>query len=101
VWVVSTHERETSEIQVTTIGLDIAKSVFQVHGVDERGRVVLRRRRARGKVLALFANLPRCVVGLEACGARRSAPTSGGRRWEPGAHPWARELIRLGHTMRG
>jgi len=97
---VSTHERETSEIQVTTIGLDIAKSVFQVHGVDERGRVVLRRRRARGKVLALFANLPRCVVGLEACGARRSAPTSGGRRWEPGAHPWARELIRLGHDAR-
>ena len=62
-------------MQVTTIGLDIAKSVFQLHGIDERGRVALRKRLARE------ANLPRCVVGLEACG---------------GAHHWARELIRLG-----
>ena len=61
------HGRETSKMQVTTIGLAIAKSVFPVHGIDARGRVVLRRRLARGKVLALFANLPRCVVGLEAC----------------------------------
>ena len=65
-------------MQATTIGLDIAKSVFQVHGVDARGRVVLRKRLARAKVLEFFANLPRCVVGLEACG---------------GAHHWARELI--------
>ena len=72
-------------MQATTIGLDIAKSVFQVHGVDARGRVVLRKRLARAKVLELFANLPRCVVGLEACG---------------GAHHWARELIRLGHDAR-
>jgi transposase len=72
-------------MQVTTIGLDIAKSVFQVHGVDERGRVVLRRRLARGKVLTFFANLPRCVIGLEAGG---------------GAHHWARELTRLGHDAR-
>jgi transposase len=77
--------RETSKMQVTTIGLDIAKSVFQVHGVDERGRVVLRRRLARGQVLAFFANLPRCLVGLEACA---------------GAHHWARELTRLGHEAR-
>ena len=72
-------------MQVTTIGLDIAKNVFQVHGVDQHGKVVLRKRLARGKVLALFANLPRCVVGLEACG---------------GAHYWARELAKLGHEVR-
>ena len=72
-------------MQATTIGLDIAKSVFQVHGVDERGRVVLRKRLARAKVLEFFANLPRCVIGLEACG---------------GALHWARALIRLGHEAR-
>jgi transposase len=72
-------------MQVTTIGLDIAKNVFQVHGVDARGRVVLRKRLARGKVLAWFANLPRSRVGLEACG---------------GAHHWARELQALGHDAR-
>jgi transposase len=72
-------------MQVTTIGLDIAKSVFQLHGVDEQGRVVLRQRLARGKVLVFFANLPRCTVGLEACG---------------GAHHWARELGALGHEVR-
>ena len=77
--------RETSERQATTIGLDIAKSVFQVHGVDARGRVVLRKRLARAKVREFFANLPRCGIGLEACG---------------GAHYWARELIRLGHDAR-
>lgn len=72
-------------MQVTTIGLDIAKSVFQVHGMDERGRVVLRKRLARAKVLAFFANLPPCRIGLEACG---------------GAHHWARELQALGHDAR-
>jgi transposase len=72
-------------MQVTTIGLDIAKHVFQVHGVDARGRVVLRKRLARAKVLAFFANLPPCLVGLEAGG---------------GAHHWARELRALGHNAR-
>jgi transposase len=72
-------------MQVTTIGLDIAKNVFQVHGVDQEGKVALRKRLARGKVLAFFANLPRCVIGLEACG---------------GAHHWARALTRLGHDAR-
>jgi transposase len=72
-------------MQVATIGLGIAKNVFQVHGVDARGRVMLRKRLARGKVLGFFANLPRCLVGLEAGG---------------GAHHWARELIRLGHDAR-
>jgi transposase len=72
-------------MQVTTIGLDIAKNVFQVHGVDARGRVVLRKRLARAKVLEFFANLPRCLIGLEACG---------------GAHDWARELQARGHEVR-
>lgn len=72
-------------MQVTTIGLDIAKNLFQVHGVDAGGRVVLRKRLTRAKVLIFFANLPRCMIGLEACG---------------GAHYWARELIGLGHDAR-
>jgi transposase len=72
-------------MQVTTIGLDIAKNLFQVHGVDEHGRVILSKRLARAKVLAVFANLPRCLIGLEACG---------------GAHYWARQLTRLGHEVR-
>lgn len=72
-------------MQVTTVGLDIAKNVFQVHGVDRRGKAVLRKRLARGKVLGFFATLPRCLIGLEACG---------------GAHYWARELAKLGHEVR-
>jgi transposase len=72
-------------MQVTTIGLDIAKSVFQVHGVDERGRAVLRKRLAHAKVREFLAKLPPCVIGLEACG---------------GAHHWARELQALGHDAR-
>jgi transposase len=71
--------------QVTTVGLDIAKNTFQAHGADARGRPVLRRRLARDKVLEFFANLPRCLIGLEACGT---------------AHHWARELTRLGHDVR-
>jgi transposase len=54
-------------MQVTTIGIDVAKSVFQLHGVDSRGRVVLRKRLAREKLLAFVANLPQCVIGMEAC----------------------------------
>jgi transposase len=71
--------------QVVTIGLDIAKSVFQVHGVDVDGAVALRRRLTRGRLLAFFAKLPRCLIGLEACGS---------------AHFWARELSALGHEVR-
>jgi transposase len=70
---------------ITTIGLDIAKRSFEVHGVDEHGRPALRRRLGRGQVLRFFANLPPCRVGLEACG---------------GAHDWARELAELGHDVR-
>src|SRR5436309_14935405 len=79
------RERETSGMQVTTVGLDIAKNLFQVHGADAQGRPVLKRKLARGKVLEFFATLPPCLVGLEACGA---------------AHYWARELAKLGHTVR-
>src|SRR3954464_648231 len=71
--------------QVTTVGLDLAKNLFQVHGADAQGRPVLKKRLARGKVREFFANLPPCLVGLEACAA---------------AHYWARELAKLGHTVR-
>ena len=70
---------------VTTIGLDIAKSVFQVHGVDAAGQVVMRRQLKRRYVLAFFQKLPPCLVGIEACAS---------------AHYWARELQALGHTVR-
>ncbi len=70
---------------VTTIGLDIAKSVFQVHGVDAAGQVVIRRQIKRRYVLAFFQKLPPCLVGIEACAS---------------AHHWSRELQALGHTVR-
>jgi transposase len=71
--------------EVSTIGLDIAKSVFQVHGVDIAGMVVIRKRVSRAKILEFFAALPRCLVGIEAC---------------PTAHHWSRRLHELGHTVR-
>src|SRR5215469_9309152 len=71
--------------QVSTIGLDTAKRVFQVHGVDEAGAVVLRRQLRRTEVLKFFGKLPRCVVGMEACA---------------GAHYWGREIAALGHEVR-
>jgi transposase len=71
--------------EITTIGLDLAKHVFQVHGVDARGATVLRKRLRRGQVLGFFSRIPRCVVGLEACAT---------------AHYWARELGALGHEVR-
>jgi transposase len=70
---------------ITTIGLDIAKSVFQVHGVDGGGQVVLRRQLKRRYVLAFFEKLPPCLVGIEACAS---------------SHHWSRELQALGHTIR-
>ncbi len=71
--------------EVSTIGLDIAKAVFQVHGVDEAGTVLVRKRISRTKMLEYFAELPRCLVGIEAC---------------PSAHHWGRELQALGHTVK-
>ena len=70
---------------VTTIGLDIAKSVFQVHGIDAQGKVVIRRQLRRRHVLAFFQKLPPCLVGIEACAS---------------SHHWSRELQALGHTVR-
>ena len=71
--------------EITTIGVDLAKHVFQVHGVDADGATVLRKRLRRGQMLAFFGGLPRCVIGLEACAT---------------AHYWARELGALGHEVR-
>ena len=71
--------------EISAIGLDVAKSVFQVPGVDESGAVVIRRRVGRAKVLALLGGLPPCLVGIEAC---------------PSAHYWSRELQAFGHTVR-
>ena len=70
---------------ITTIGLDIAKSVFQVHGIDAEGNVILRRQLKRRYVLAFFQKLPPCLVGIEACAS---------------SHHWSRELEALGHTVR-
>jgi transposase len=69
----------------TTVGIDLAKNVFQVHGVDERGKPVLRRQLKRKDVVSFFANLPPCVIGMEACGS---------------AHFWARKLSGFGHNVR-
>jgi transposase len=70
---------------ITTIGLDIAKSVFQVHGIDADGQVVIRRQLKRRYVLAFFQKLPSCLIGIEACAS---------------SHHWSRELQALGHTVR-
>ena len=72
-------------MHITTIGLDIAKNVFQVHGIDAAEKVVVRKQLRRGQVLKFFAALPPCLVGMEACAT---------------AHYWARELRKLGHQVR-
>jgi transposase len=72
-------------MQVTTIGLDIAKNVFQVHGIDGDEKVVVRKQLRRGQVTRFFQGLSPCLVGLEACAT---------------AHHWARELTKLGHEVR-
>lgn len=70
---------------VATIGLDIAKQVFQVHGADKSGRPVLRRKLRRGEIVRFFSEIPSCLIGIEASGS---------------AHYWARTLGSLGHTVR-
>lgn len=72
-------------MKLTTVGIDLAKSVFQVHGVDARGNTVLRKQLRRNQVTAFFARQERCLIGMEACA---------------GAHHWARELMALGHAVR-
>ena len=71
--------------KISTVGVDLAKKVFQVHAVDAQGEIVVRRSLRRSKVLAWFANLPPCLVGMEACAT---------------AHYWARELAKFGHEVR-
>jgi transposase len=83
--VVSNQAREPSVKNASTIGLDLAKNVFQVHGADETGAVVFRKKLRRDKLLAFFAEQPPCVVAMEACAS---------------SHHWAREIAKLGHTTR-
>lgn len=72
-------------MEITTVGIDLAKSVFQVHAVDQHGKVVLRKQFKRGQVVEFFTNLPTCLIGMEACGS---------------AHYWARKLQTMGHTVK-
>ncbi len=72
-------------MQITTVGIDLAKNVFQIHGVNEHGKAVLRKQLRRDQVAPFFANLQACLIGMEACAS---------------AHHWARKLVSLGHTVR-
>src|SRR5580658_121267 len=74
-----------SAMKITTVGIDLAKNLFQVHAVDERGNAVLRKQLRRRQVAVFFGNLPPCVIGMEACAS---------------AHHWGRMLQRFGHTVR-
>ena len=78
-------EKGKSVNNITTVGIDLAKNVFSLHGVDDRGREVLRRTIRRAQLLSVVAQLPACLIGLEACS---------------GAHEWARQFSALGHTVR-
>ena len=72
-------------MNVTTLGIDLAKSVFQIHGIDSMGKTTIQKRLRRKQVLPFFAQMPACLIGMEACGS---------------AHYWARELQALGHTVK-
>src|SRR5688572_30472923 len=72
-------------MKITVVGMDLAKNVFQIHGADERGKVLLRKQLKRAQVAEFFANLPACLIGMEACGS---------------AHYWARKLQSFGHTVK-
>ena len=72
-------------MNITQVGIDLAKMVFQVHGIDARGKVLLRKQLKRQQMMAFFAQLPRCLIGMEACG---------------GSHYWARRLTEFGHTVK-
>ena len=72
-------------MQISTIGIDLAKNVFQVHGVDKDGKVVIVRQLRRKQVIEFFSNIPPCLIGMEACAT---------------AHYWARALMKLGHTVK-
>jgi transposase len=84
--VVINHEHEElSAMKVTTLGLDLAKNVFQVHGIDDTGKVMVRRSLRRRQMIPFFAKLEPCLIGIEACGT---------------SHFWARELQALGHEVK-
>src|SRR3981189_1658458 len=72
-------------MNITTIGIDLAKNVFQVHGTDERGKAVVTKVLRRSQMMQFFTQLPPCLIGMEACGS---------------AHFWARKLTALGHTVK-
>ncbi|KAF6690779.1 transposase, partial [Pseudomonas sp. EKM23D] len=72
-------------MQLTTVSVDLAKNVFQLHAIDQQGKTALRKQLKREQVVPFFANLEPCLVGMEACG---------------GAHYWARKLQALGHTVK-
>jgi transposase len=72
-------------MKITTVGIDLAKNVFQVHGIDEHGKAVLKKQLRRDQMGAFFVNLPPCLIGMEACGS---------------AHHWGRKLASMGHTVR-
>jgi transposase len=74
-----------STMKITTVGIDLAKNVFQIHGIDQHGKAVLKKQLKRSQMAPFFVNLPPCLVGIEACGS---------------AHHWARKLQALGHTVR-
>src|SRR6185437_5781707 len=83
--VVNESQQGAVHMQITTIGLDIAKNVFQVDGIDAAEKVVVRKQLRRSQVLAFFKLLPPCLIGMEACAT---------------SHYWARELAKLGHQVR-
>src|SRR6201997_2929646 len=83
--VVNESHRGAVRMQITTIGLDIAKNVFQVHGIDAAEKVVVKKQLRRNKLMEFFKKLPPCLTGMEACAT---------------AHYWARELTTLGHEVR-
>ena len=70
---------------ITVLGIDLAKNVFQLHGTDSKGKCILRKKLSRQKLIEYMSNTPACLVGIEACG---------------GAHYWARTLISMGHTVK-
>jgi len=76
---------EATEMKITSVGIDLAKNVIQVHGVDERGKAVLKKQLRRDQVASFFANLPPCLIGMEACAS---------------AHHWARKLQSFGHSVK-
>lgn len=79
------NRTRASIMLITTVGIDLAQNVYQIHGVDEQGKTALKKQIRRDQMATFFANLSPCLIGMEACG---------------GAHHWARKLRALGHTVK-